>query len=89
MLMTSLSAIYQGNIPILQYIKRHANQLSRMHLRYVFTGKMTPWMDRLITYIANPLQNEDLEPYSKHYSAGVKELADHNLEENITNEQKQ
>ena len=83
MLITSLSAIYQGNISILQYSQRHVDQLSRMHLRYVLTGEMTPWIDRLITYISNPLQNEDPEPYSKHYSAGGKELADHNLEQNI------
>ena len=62
----------------------HVDQLSRMHLRYVLTGEMTPWIDRLITYISNPLQNEDPEPYSKHYIAGGKELADHNLEQNIT-----
>ena len=82
--MTSLSAIYQGNIPILQYSQRHVDQLSRIHLRYVLTKEMTPWIDRLITYISNPLQNEDPKPYSKHYSAGGKELVDHNLEQNIT-----
>ncbi len=38
MLLTSLSAIYQENVPILQYSPRHADQLSRMHLRYVITG---------------------------------------------------
>ncbi len=65
MLMASMSSIYQGNILILQYNKRHVDQLSRMHLRYVLTGEMTPWIDKLITYIPNPIQNEDSGPYSK------------------------
>ncbi len=38
----------------------------------------------MITYISNPLQNENPEPCSKHYNAGCKELADPNLEQNIT-----
>jgi hypothetical protein len=35
MLLTSLSAIYQGHVPVLQYGQRHVDQLSRAHLRYV------------------------------------------------------
>jgi len=38
MLLTSLSAIYQTKMPILQYGQRHVDQMSRAHLRYVLTG---------------------------------------------------
>jgi hypothetical protein len=44
-----------------------------MHLRYVLTGAITPWIDNLITYITEPLNNEDPEPHSKTYNTGVKE----------------
>jgi hypothetical protein len=37
MLLTSLSTIYQGRAPILQYGQRHVDQLSIMRLRYIFT----------------------------------------------------
>jgi hypothetical protein len=33
MLLTSLSAIYKGHVPILQYGQRHLDHLSRAHLR--------------------------------------------------------
>jgi hypothetical protein len=74
MLMVSLSAIYQGTIPILQYIQRHADQLSRMHLQYVITGDLTPWIDKIITYLSDPLNKADPKPHSKHYGAGGTEL---------------
>ena len=75
MLLTSLSAtIYQSQIPILQYGQRHVDQMSIMHLRYVITGEVTPWIDNLITYITDPLNNEDPEPHSKSYNAGGTEL---------------
>ena len=38
MLLTSLSAIYQGRVPDLHYGQRHVDQLSIAHLRYVLTG---------------------------------------------------
>jgi hypothetical protein len=65
MLLTSLSAIYKGQIPILQYGQRHVDQLSKMHLRYVLIREITPWMDNHIMYITDPLNNEDPELYSK------------------------
>ena len=74
MLLTSLSAIYQGHVPVLQYGQRHVEQLSRAHLRYVLPGEIMPWIDRLITYITDPQNNEDPEPYSKSYSTGGTEL---------------
>jgi hypothetical protein len=60
-----------------------------MYLCYVLTGKMTPWIERLIPYISNPLPNEDPKSYSNHYSAGGKELVDHNIEQKAQNEPKQ
>ena len=74
MLLTSFSAIYQGQIPILQNGQRHVNKLFRMYLRYVLTREITPWMDNLITYVTDPLNKEDPEPRSKTYSAGDTEL---------------
>jgi len=71
MLLTSLSAIYQDQILILQYGQRHVDQMSRIHLRYVLTREITPWIDKIITYISDPLNNEDPEPHSKSYSAGA------------------
>ena len=88
MLLTSLSAIYQGQVPILQYVQRHVDQLSRAHLRYVLTGEIVPWIDKLITYISDPLNNEDPEPHSKSYSAGEmpeQELVKKKKKENSTN----
>ena len=69
MLLTSLIAIYQGQIPILRYGQHHADQLSRMHLRYALTREITPWIDNLITFITDPLNNEDPVPRSKTYNA--------------------
>jgi len=71
MLLTSPSTIYQGQIPILHYGQRHVDQLSILHLRYVLTGENTPWIDTLITYIIDPLNNEDPEPHGKHIAPGV------------------
>jgi hypothetical protein len=51
-----------------------------MHIRYVLTGEMIPWTDKLITYLSDPLHNEDPEPYSKRYIAGGTELSHHNME---------
>ncbi len=88
MILTLLSAIYHGPVPILQYNQRHADQLSNMHIWYVFTREMTPWIDRLPTYLADPLHNEDPEPYSKQYSAGRTELVEHNLAKNLKKRKK-
>ena len=76
MLLTSLSAIYQARVPILQYGQRHVDQMSRAHLRYVFTGEIAPWIDKYITYISDPYNTEDPEPYIKLYSAGGTEIPD-------------
>jgi hypothetical protein len=84
MILTSLSAIYQGHVPILLYGQRHVDQLSRAHLRYVLTGEIMPWIDKLITYITDPQNNEDPEPYSKTYSAGGTELAEQKLARKTT-----
>jgi hypothetical protein len=64
MLLTSLAAIYQGRIPILQYGQRHVDQMSRAHLRYVLTGEIPPWIDKLITYLSDSRNIEDPEPHS-------------------------
>jgi hypothetical protein len=45
-------------------------------------------MDRPITYISDPIQNEHSELYSKHYSPGGTESVDHNLIKNITKQTK-
>jgi len=74
MLLTSLATIYQGHVPILQYGQRHVDQLFRARLRYVLTGEIAPWIDKIITYISDPHNNEDPEPYIKSYSAGGIEL---------------
>ncbi len=87
MLLTSLSAIYQGHVPTLEYGQRHVDQLSRAHLRYVLTGEIMPWIDRLITCITDP-QNEDPEPYSKSYSAGGTELPAQELVRKASKKQK-
>jgi hypothetical protein len=86
MIPTSLSTIYHGYVLILQYSQQHVVQLTRMHLRYVLTREMAPWIDRLITYLSDPLQNEDPKPYSKHYNTGGTELVEHNLAQNLTND---
>ena len=91
MLLTSLSAIYLGHVPILQYDQRHVDQVFRAHLRYVLTGEIMPWIDKLITYITDPEKNEDPEPYSedcesrsKRYIAGGTELKYNKLVQNHT-----
>jgi hypothetical protein len=52
--------------------------------RYDLTGEMTPWIDRLITYITNPLRYEDTESYRKHSGVGGLELSGRNLDQNNT-----
>ena len=79
MLLTSLSALYHTRIPIIQYGQRHVDQMSRAHLRYILTGEIPPWIDKLITYLSDPHDTEDPEPHSKTYSAGGKEMPDQEL----------
>ncbi len=79
MLLTSLSAIYHSRVPIIQYGQRHVDQTSRAHLRYVLTGEIAPWIDKLITYLSDPHNNEDPEPHSKSYSAGGTEMPEQEL----------
>ena len=31
---------------------------------------MTPWIDKLTKYLADPLHSEDPEPYNKQHNAG-------------------
>jgi hypothetical protein len=88
MLLTSFSTIYQGQVLIPQYVQGHVDQLSRMHLRYVLTGGIAPWIDKLITYITDPLNNEEPEPHSKTYSAGGTELPEHKLARNTSKRRK-
>ena len=45
---------------------------------------MTPWIDKLTTYLSDPLNSKDPEPYNKRYSAGRAELEYRNLEQNHT-----
>ena len=84
MMLTSLSAIYQGHVPTLKYGQCHVEQLSRAHLRYVLTGEIVRWIEKLITYISDPHNNEDPKPYSKAYSAGGTELNDQKLERKVS-----
>jgi len=79
MLLASLSTIYHGQVPILQYGKRHVDQLFIIHLRYKLTGEIAPWIDKLITYITDPHNNEDPEPHSKTYNAGGTEISEQEL----------
>ena len=88
MFISSLSAIYQGQVLILQYGQRHVDQLSRIHLRYVLTGEIAPRIDKLITYIIDPLNNEDMESHSKTYSTGGTELPGQELARNTTKRRK-
>jgi len=76
MLLVSLSAIYQCKISSIPYSQRNAYQLSRMHLRDVITGELTPWIDKLITYRRDPHKMEDSESHSKPYSAGAQNWRD-------------
>ena len=46
----------------------------RAHLRYVLTGEIAPWVDKLITYISDPDSNDDPAPHSKSYRAGGIEM---------------
>ena len=88
MLLTSLSAIYQGRVPVLHYGLRHVDQVPRAHLRFVLTGEIILWIDKLITYISDPQNNEDPEPYSKSFSSGGTELAEQELVRKTTKRQK-
>ena len=88
MLLTSLYAVYQGRVPILQYSQRPVDQLSRAHLRYVLTGEIVSWVDKLITYISDPLNNEDPEPHSKSYIAGGIEMPEQELVQRTTKKRK-
>jgi hypothetical protein len=83
--MPSISAIYQGTVLVLNYSQRHVGQIARMHLRYVLTREVTPWINRLITNITDPINNEDSELYSKQYIAGGTEIVCHQLLQNISN----
>jgi hypothetical protein len=84
MLLTSLFAIYQARVPILQYGQRHVDQMSRAHLRDVLTGEIALWIDKLITCLSNPHNTEDPEPYSKTYSAGGTEIPEQELAQNTS-----
>ena len=83
MLLTSLSAIYQARVPVLQYGQRHVDQMFRAHLRYVLTGEIAPWVDKLITYLSEPHNTEDPEPYSKTYIAEGTEIPEQELVQNM------
>ena len=71
---------------MLEYVELK-DQMSRAHLRYVLTGKIMPWIDKLITYISEPQNNEDPESYSKSYSAGGTEQAEQELVRKTTKRQ--
>ncbi len=79
MLLTSLSAtIYQSQIPILQYGQRHVDQMSIMHLRYVITGEVTPWIGNLITYITDPLIMRTRNHILNHTTPGAQNCPNKN-----------
>ena len=50
-----------------------------MHLRYVLVGEITPWIDNLMAYITDPLNNKDPEPHSNTYNAGGTKLPEQEL----------
>ena len=50
-----------------------------MHLRYIFAWEITPWIDNRITYISDPLNNEDPELHIKTYNAGGTYLPEQDL----------
>jgi hypothetical protein len=61
----------------------------------VVTGEIMPWIDKLLTYITDPVNNEDpepysegREPYSKRHSAGGIEMTEHKLVNKNTKRQK-
>jgi len=79
MLLISLSTIYQGRVPILQYGQRHVDQQSRAHLRYFLTGEKAMCIDNLVTYISDPNNYEYSEPYCKSYRDGGTDIPEQEL----------
>ena len=59
-----------------------------MPIRYVHTRELTPWIDKLLTYILDPLYNDESEPYSKSYIARGTELPSGQLAQNKTKRRK-
>ena len=57
-------------LSILPYNQRHADYVSGMHLRYVIMGELTPWIDKILTYLSDHVNNADPEPFNEHYNAG-------------------
>ncbi len=53
MLLTNLTTIYQGRIPILTHTQQHAESLSRSHLKYVITGELDEYVTNLIHDLTN------------------------------------
>ncbi len=84
MLLTSLSAIYQAKIPILTYGQRLVDQMSRAHLRYVLSGEISPWINKLVTYLSDPHNTEDPEPHNKTHIAGGTEIPEQLLAQKST-----
>jgi hypothetical protein len=62
--------------------------MSRAHLRYVLTGEIAPWIDKLITHLSDPHNTEDPEPHSKSYSAGGTEMPEQELVKKQRKEEK-
>jgi hypothetical protein len=58
--------------------------MSRAHLRHVLTGEISPWIDKLITYLSDPHNNEDPELHRKSYGAGGTEMAEQELVQKTT-----
>ena len=78
MLLTFLSAIYKAQVPILQYGQRHVDQMPRAHLRYVLTGKIAPWIDKLLTYLSDPTIQRTRNLIVNHTTPGAQKCPNKN-----------
>ena len=60
MLCSTLSAIYQNQVPVLHYTQQHVNQLHRAQLRYLVTGELDEWIGELVALLTAPHPPPDL-----------------------------
>jgi hypothetical protein len=54
----------------------------KMLLWYVITGEITPWMDNILTYLLDHVNNADPEPFNEHYNVGGTILVRQHIEQN-------
>jgi hypothetical protein len=53
-----------------------------MHLRYVLTEELKPWIYKPITNNTDPINNDDPEPHSKSYIAEGTKMPKQKLAQN-------